>query len=106
MPVRPTLAGKLTVVRNAPGACGGGPEPFLARSDTIAAFVSVAFDPDGGENQDGCRSLARGHVHVRPGATRRCIGRKFNDGAHIDLLLAALHVSKDRRHTVIKSEHG
>jgi hypothetical protein len=52
-----------------------------------AALFGSTFDPDNGKDQHGSHAIARSAIRGRP--PRRCIRRKFNDGAHVPFSLVA-----------------
>jgi hypothetical protein len=70
---------------SAPAAAAARSGAFF-RSAAIAGFVGLAFDPDDGKDQDRPHAFAWYAIQRWAQPPRRRIRRKFNDGAHIELI--------------------
>src|SRR5258706_12541774 len=73
----------------------------LFRSAATAGFTERAFDPDNGKNQNGSHAFAGSAIHAWARPPRRCIRRKFNDGAHVRVSLIAAPARLCRRQAII-----
>jgi hypothetical protein len=67
-------------------AAGSG---TLFRTAAAAGLVGRAFDPDDGQDQDGCHAYAWSAIHGRARPPRSRIRRKIDDGTHVKLSLVA-----------------
>jgi hypothetical protein len=70
---------------SAPAATTAWGGAFFRSAATVGS-IGLAFDPDDGKDQQGSHVFAGSAIHGYARPPRRRIRRKFNDGAHIQLI--------------------